>query len=121
MAQSSNNNKQHFINKVHVYVSNVIFYKISCSCILLHTGDGTYIIIIIADVPEWNRALDNKAKWLVQQCINGVSSNPVDGECKFASSRFNSNSAGLKFQLYDIKLYSRLKWRLWKKEQHEPQ
>jgi hypothetical protein len=39
---------------------------------------NAYIIIIIADVPEWYRALDNKAKWLVQQYINGESSNPVD-------------------------------------------
>jgi hypothetical protein len=115
MAQSSNNNKQHFFNKVHVYVNNVIFYKISCCCFLLQTRDGIYHHTkclynnYIADVPEWNRALDNKAKRLVQQCINGVISNPVDGECKFASSRFNSNSAGLKFQLYNIKFYSRLK------------
>jgi hypothetical protein len=32
-----------------------------------------------ADVVEWSRALENKAKRLVLQCINGVSSNPVEG------------------------------------------
>jgi hypothetical protein len=31
---------------------------------------------------EWSRALDIKAKRLVLQCINDVSSNPVDGRTK---------------------------------------
>ena len=35
-----------------------------------------------ADMVEWSRTLDNKAKRLVLQCINGVSSNPVEGRTK---------------------------------------
>ena len=35
-----------------------------------------------ADVIEWSRALDGKAKRMVLQCINGVSSNPVEGRTK---------------------------------------
>ena len=35
-----------------------------------------------ADVVEWSRALDIRAKRLVLQCINGMSSNPVEGRTK---------------------------------------
>jgi hypothetical protein len=34
-------------------------------------------------VAEWSRVMDIKAKRLVLQCINGVSSNPVEGRTKF--------------------------------------
>ena len=37
----------------------------------------------IADVAEWSRVQDITAKRLVLQCINGVSSNPVEGRTKF--------------------------------------
>ena len=40
------------------------------------------IYIYIADVAEWSRALENKDKWLVLQCTNGASSNPVEGRTK---------------------------------------
>ena len=40
----------------------------------------------IADVAEWSRALDIRLKRLVLQCINGMSSNPVEGRTKFVSS-----------------------------------
>jgi hypothetical protein len=36
----------------------------------------------IADVIKWSRALDKGAKRLMLQCINGVSSNPVEGRTK---------------------------------------
>ena len=36
----------------------------------------------LADVVEWSKALLHKAKRLVLQCINGVSSNPVEGRTK---------------------------------------
>ena len=41
-----------------------------------------YIKMYGADVVEWSRALDIRAKRLVLQCINGVSSNPVEGRTK---------------------------------------
>ena len=39
-------------------------------------------LYFIANVAEWSRALDIKAKRLVLHCINGVSSNPVEGRTK---------------------------------------
>ena len=42
----------------------------------------------------------HKAKGLVLQCINGVSSNPVVGEKKLSAQRSNSNNVGLNFQTY---------------------
>jgi hypothetical protein len=36
----------------------------------------------IADVVEWSRVLDIRLKRLVLQCINGVSSNPIEGRKK---------------------------------------
>ena len=35
-----------------------------------------------ADVVEWSKGTGHKAKRLVLQCINGVSSNPVEGRTK---------------------------------------
>ena len=34
------------------------------------------------DVVEWSRERGRKAKRMVLQCINGVSSNPVEGRTK---------------------------------------
>jgi hypothetical protein len=42
----------------------------------------------------------NKAKRLVLQCINGVSSNSVERRTKFDSSKFNSNIVWFNFQTY---------------------
>ena len=36
---------------------------------------------------ESSKVLDVKAKRMVLQCINGVSSNPVEGKTKFDSSK----------------------------------
>jgi hypothetical protein len=36
----------------------------------------------IADVAEWSKGVVHKAKRLVLQCINGASSNPVEGRTK---------------------------------------
>ena len=43
------------------------------------------IYFYIVDVAEWSRA--HIAKRLVLQCINGVSSNPVEEKQKFVSSK----------------------------------
>ena len=40
------------------------------------------VIFSYSDVAEWSKALDIKVKRLVLQCINGVSSNPVEGGIK---------------------------------------
>jgi hypothetical protein len=42
----------------------------------------------------------HKAKRLVLQCINDVSSNPVERRTTFDSSRFNSNIVWFNFQTY---------------------
>ena len=41
----------------------------------------------IADVVEWSRGAGHEAKRLVLQCINGVSSNPVEGRTKICQLR----------------------------------
>ena len=38
--------------------------------------------IFLADVVEWSKGAGHKAKQLVLQYINGVSSNPVEGRTK---------------------------------------
>ena len=45
----------------------------------------------------------HKAKRLVLQCINGVSSNPVEGRTKnLTAQRSNSNTVWFNFQTYNI-------------------
>ena len=48
------------------------------------------------------QGVGHKAKRLVQQCINGESSNPVEGKKKLTAQKTNSNAVWFNFQTYII-------------------
>ena len=53
------------------------------------------------DVVEWSRALDVRAKRMVLQCINGVSSNPVEVKNNnLTALKSNSYTVWFNFQAY---------------------
>ena len=66
------------VQMVHIYIDTCLM-----SIDLTRQGNTSTIAAIfqITDVLEWSRA-GHKAKRLVLQCINGVSSNPVEGRTK---------------------------------------